>query len=174
MGLVGNEGMVGVSAVLGGTETKIATIQAQGDALRMSADVLREEFRRAGPLQSAMLRYTHGLMAQVSQSVVCNVRHPVEVRLARWLLMYHDRLDRNDFEMTHEFMAAMLGVRRASISEVAMKLQEKGFITYERGHIRIIDRPGLETFVCECYSVVKEFFEKLLFSSKLSQSPAKK
>ena len=165
VGLVGNEGMVGVSAILGGSEIKLATVQAQGDALKLSADVLKEEFQRAGALQSALLRYIHGLMAQVSQSVVCNVRHPVEVRLARWLLMYHDHLDRDDFEMTHEFMAAMLGVRRASISEVAMKLQEKGFITYERGHIRIIDRPGLELFVCECYPVVKEFFEKVLFSS---------
>jgi CRP-like cAMP-binding protein len=166
VGLVGYEGMAGVSAILGGTETKLATVQAQGEALTMNADVLRDEFRRGGAFQVSLLRYTHALMAQISQSAVCSVRHSVAARLSRWLLMYHDRLERDEFELTHEFMAAMLGVRRASISEVAMKLQEKGFITYERGHIRIIDRLGMEQFVCECYSVVKEFFDNLRISAQ--------
>ena len=161
VGLVGCEGMAGVSAILGGTETKLATVQAQGEAFAMNANVLREEFRRGGAFQVALLRYTHALISQISQSVVCSVRHSVEARLSRWLLMYHDRLERDDFELTHEFMAAMLGVRRASISEVAMKLQEKGFLIYERGHIRITDRQGMERFVCECYPVVKEFFDNL-------------
>lgn len=165
VGLVGNEGMAGISAILGGAEAKLATVQAQGDALAMNADVLREEFRRGGAFQAALLRYTHALMAQISQSVVCSVRHSVEARLARWLLMYHDRLDRDAFELTHEFMAAMLGVRRASISEVALKLQGKGFINYERGHVRITNRSGMEQFVCECYPVVKEFFDNLSLSS---------
>jgi CRP-like cAMP-binding protein len=162
VGLVGREGMVGISAILGGSETKIATVQAQGEALRLQAGKLREEFRRGGALQSVLLRYTHALMAQISQSVICNARHPVEGRLARWLLMYHDRLELDEFELTHEFMANMLGVRRASVSEVANKLQEKGFISYQYGRVRILDRKALEEFACECYPVVKEKFDDFL------------
>ncbi len=101
-------------------------------------------------------------MVQVSQSVVCNARHAVEGRLARWLLMYHDRLGRDEFELTQEFMASMLGVRRASISEVAEKLQAMGFIRYRRGRFTVLDRKGLEQFVCECYPVVKEKFDDFL------------
>jgi CRP-like cAMP-binding protein len=162
VGLVGREGMVGISAILGGNETKVATVQGEGTGLRMSAEKLREEFQRGGMLQSGLLRYTHALMAQISQSVVCNCRHEVEGRLARWLLMYHDRLDRDEFEMTHEFMANMLGVRRASVSGVAARLQERGLINYRRGHITILDRKGLESFACECYPVVQEKFEEFL------------
>lgn len=162
VGLVGREGMVGISAILGGGETKLATVQAAGSALRVSAEVVKEEFRRGGALQIALLRYTHTLITQISQSVVCNVRHPVEGRLARWLLMYHDRLERDEFELTHEFMAAMLGVRRASISEVAVKLQERRLIIYERGRIKIVDRARLEQFACECYPVVKKNLVNLL------------
>jgi CRP-like cAMP-binding protein len=162
VGLVGREGIVGVSAFLGGHETKVATVQAQGAALKMSAGKLREEFQRGGQLQSALLRYTHALMTQISQSVVCNVRHPVEGRLARWLLMYQDRLERDEFDLTHEFMANMLGVRRASISEVANRLQERGLINYQRGHVKILDRERLEAFACECYPVVKEKFDDFL------------
>jgi CRP-like cAMP-binding protein len=162
VGLVGNEGMVGVSAFLGGDETKVATVQGAGESLRMEVGKLREEFRRGGSLQSALLRYTHALMAQVSQSVVCNARHHVEGRLARWLLMYHDRLGRDQFELTHEFMSNMLGVRRAGVSEVAYKLQEMGFIRYQRGQVTIVDRKGLEAFACECYPVIKEKFREFL------------
>jgi CRP-like cAMP-binding protein len=147
---------------LGGSETKVATVQAAGASLRLEAGRLREEFRRGGTLQSALLRYTHALMTQVSQSVVCNARHPIEGRLARWLCMYHDRLERDEFELTHEFMANMLGVRRPSVSEVAEKLQEMGFIRYRHGRITMLDRNGLEEFVCECYPVVKEKFEDFL------------
>jgi CRP-like cAMP-binding protein len=162
VGLVGSEGMVGVSAFLGGDETKVATVQAAGEGLRLGADKLREEFRKGGTLQSALLRYTHALMTQVSQQVVCNARHHVEGRLARWLLMYHDRLGRDEFELTHEFMSHMLGVRRAGVSEVAEKLQEMGFIRYQRGRITVLDREGLEKFACECYPVVKEKFREFL------------
>jgi CRP-like cAMP-binding protein len=162
VGLVGREGMVGISAILGGGETKVATVQGQGEAVRISADKLLEEFQRGGSLQRALLRYTHALMTQISQSVVCNVRHNIEGRFARWLLMYRDRLDSDEFELTHEFMANMLGVRRAGISEIANKLQEMGFIRYQRGHIVILDRVGLERFTCECYPVVKEKFENFL------------
>lgn len=162
VGLVGREGMVGISAILGGDETKVATVQGQGEAVRMSVDKLREAFELGGLLQRALLRYTHALMTQISQSVVCNSRHHVEGRLARWLLMYHDRLDSDEFDMTHEFMARMLGVRRPGISEVANKLQQLGLIHYQRGHIVILNRKGLEEFVCECYPVVKEKFGNFL------------
>ena len=162
VGLVGREGVAGVSVFLGGTETKVATVQAEGVGLRIRAGALREEFARGGTLQSALLRYTHALMAQISQSAVCNVRHPLPGRLARWLLMYHDRLGREEFDLTHEFIANMLGVRRAGITEVAATLQQAGFINYQRGHIRILDRAGLEEFACECYPVVAEKFDDLL------------
>lgn len=162
VGLVGREGLVGVSVILGGSETKVATVQAVGNALKIRADVLREEFRRGGVLQAGLLRYTHALMTQISQSVVCNVRHPLPGRLARWLLMYHDRLGRDEFELTHEFMAAMLGVRRAGVSDVASELQRMGFINYRRGHVRIVNREGLEEFACECYPVVKEKYDAYL------------
>jgi CRP-like cAMP-binding protein len=162
VGLVGREGMVGISAILGGSETKVATVQAQGEALTMKVGKLREEFSRGGVFQNALLRYTHALMTQISQSVVCNARHPIEGRLARWLLMYHDRLERDEFELTHEFMANMLGVRRAGVSEIANKLQDLGYISYHRGRVKILDRNGLEGFTCECYPVVKEKFDDFL------------
>jgi CRP-like cAMP-binding protein len=162
VGLVGREGVAGVSAFLGGTETKVATVQGEGEGLRIRAAALREEFARGGTLQSGLLHYTHALMAQISQSAVCNVRHPLPGRLARWLLMYHDRLRRDEFDLTHEFMANMLGVRRAGVTEVAAALQQAGFINYQRGHIRILNREGLEDYACECYPVVREKFDDLL------------
>lgn len=162
VGLVGREGLVGISVILGGRETKVATVQAAGEALRIEARAMHEEFKRGGALQSLLLRYTHALMTQISQSAVCNVRHPIDGRLARWLLMYHDRLERNEFELTHEFMSNMLGVRRAGVSTAAGTLQKKGFIDYRRGHVRIKDRPSLEDYACECYPVVAEKFDVLL------------
>jgi len=162
VGLVGKEGMVGVSIVLGGTETKLGTAQAHGTALRIEAAKVREEFGKGGVFQSMLLRYTHTLISQISQSAVCNVRHPVEGRLARWLLMYHDRLERDEFEMTQQIMATMLGVRRSSVTEVAGKLQDMGFIQYQHGRLKITDRKGLEQFACECYPIVKEKIDELL------------
>jgi CRP-like cAMP-binding protein len=123
---------------------------------------MHEEFRRGGALQSLLLRYTHALMTQISQSAVCNVRHGIDGRLARWLLMYHDRLERDEFELTHEFMSHMLGVRRAGVSTAAGVLQKRGLIDYRRGHVRIKDRPALEDYACECYPVVAEKFDHLL------------
>lgn len=162
VGLVGREGIVGVSVILGGGETKVATVQAEGSALRIRADALREEFRRGGVLQNGLLRYTHALMTQISQSVVCNAHHPSPGRLARWLLMYHDRSGLDEFSLTQEFMASMLGVHRPGVGEVADELQQMGFISYRHGHIRIIDRKGLEDLVCECYSVVEEKYDDFL------------
>jgi len=162
VGLVGKEGIVGISAILGGEETKLATVQRAGMAVKVSVEVFREEFRRSSALQVALLRYTHALMTHISQSVVCNMRHKVEERLARWLLMFRDRAESDEFELTHEFMANMLGVRRSSISEIASKLQRRRLIHYQRGHIRILDGEGLEAFACECYSVVKEKYDAFL------------
>jgi CRP-like cAMP-binding protein len=161
-GLVGREGIIGVSAFLGGSETKLATVQHQGTAFKLRADKLREEFRTGGALQNALLRYTHALMSQISQSVVCTARHNVDGRLARWLLMFHDRVETNEFVLTHEFMANMLGVRRASVTEVANNLQEMKLIHYHRGHFMILDRKGLEAFTCECYPAAKEKFDDFL------------
>ena len=161
VGLVGREGMAGISAILGGAETKLATTQGAGEALRISVAVLDAEFARGGALHGLLLAYTHSLIAQVSQSVVCNVRHNIPTRLARWLLMYADRAPRAEFYLTQEFMANMLGVRRAGVSEAAEDLQRRGFISYQRGQVTITDRPGLEGFCCECYGVVKERFRNV-------------
>lgn len=166
VGLVGSEGIVGISAFLGGTETKVATVQASGGALSLRVGLLQESFRKGGFLQKQLLRYTHALMTQISQSVVCNVRHPVEGRMARWLLMYHDRLNVDVFEMTQEFISHMLGVRRSSVTEVALRLQEKNLISYQRGRITIVDREGLQKFACECYAVSKEKFDDLLHQAR--------
>ena len=162
VGLIGREGMTGISAILGGRETKVATVQGEGAALRLSSETLQEEFRRGGALQSLLLRYTHALMTQISQSVVCNMRHKLEGRLARWLLMFRDRIDSDEFTLTQEFMASMLGVRRSSISDVAHKLHSMGFMRYSRGHITILDREGLKEFACECYPVVKDEYDNFM------------
>lgn len=162
VGLVGKEGMAGVSIALGkDKEPKVATVQGAGTVLRLKASVLREETKRGGMLQAYLLRYTHALMAQISQSVVCNIRHPIEGRLARWMLMYHDRAERDEFKLTHEFIANMLGIRRAGVSMVANKLKRAGLIDYYRGSIKILDRQGLEDMTCECYPVVKAEFDSL-------------
>lgn len=162
VGLVGSEGIVGISAFLGGTETNVTTVQASGGALEMRVSQHQEMFRKGGLLQKQLLRYTHALMTQISQSVVCNVRHPVEGRMARWILMYHDRLNVDEFEMTQEYMAHMLGVRRSSVTEVALKLQELQLIRYHRGRFTILDRDGLEKFTCECYTVGERKFADFL------------
>ncbi|HVG35294.1 MAG TPA: Crp/Fnr family transcriptional regulator [Pyrinomonadaceae bacterium] len=162
VGLVGREGIVGVSAILGGSETKVATVQAAGTSERLRVDNLKSEFSRGETLQRMLLRYTHALMTQISQSVVCNSRHQVEGRLARWLLMFRDRVGIDEFELTHEFMANMLGVRRASITEIAGKLQEMELIRYQHGHFKILDRKRLEEFTCECYPAIKEKYDDFL------------
>jgi CRP-like cAMP-binding protein len=162
VGLVGREGLVGISAILGGRETKVATVQKTGEALRIRADVLLEEFRRGGTLQSVLLKYTHALMTQISQSVACNTRHQIPGRLARWLLMFHDRAQTDEFELTHEFLANMLGVRRAGVTEAADELQKLGLIENQRGLIKILDRKGLEQYACECYPTVKMRYDEFM------------
>jgi CRP-like cAMP-binding protein len=161
VGLVGFEGVAGVSATIGAIENKIATIQHTGTALRLDANSFRGEFQRGGALHEMVLRYMYALSSQISQSVVCNVRHSVEQRLIRWLLMHYDRVREDSFTLTQEFIAAMLGVRRAGVSEAAKNLQHMGLINYSRGHIHIVDKAGLEQSGCECYGVVSREFERI-------------
>lgn len=162
VGLVGYEGMAGVDVILGvNTASKVATVQHAGCALKIAAPTLKEAFNRGGKLQQYLLQYTHALMSQISASVLCNAHHKIDGRLARWILMYHSRVESDDFLMTHEFMANMLGIRRAGVSEVAKKLQDEGLIDYYRGHFRIIDRKGLEEKACGCFTVIEEGFSSL-------------
>jgi CRP-like cAMP-binding protein len=162
VGLTGNEGFAGVDVILGvDTASKVATVQAAGDALRIAAPALKEAFNCGGKLQQYLLQYTHALMSQISASVLCNVRHKIDGRLARWLLMYADRLESDEFILTHEFMANMLGIRRASVSQVARQLQNEGLIDYHYGRFRILNRKGLVEKTCQCYPVVKEEFDAL-------------
>ena len=161
VGLAGNEGLAGVEVILGVLRaSKVATVQAAGHALRVTPGKLKEVFDQGGQLHHSLLRYTHALMMQISVASLCNVRHTTDRRLARWVLMYHDRLDRDEFYMTHEFMANMLGIRRAGVSEVAKRLQDDGLVIYNRGNFRILDRAGLEDKACECYRVIREEFEQ--------------
>jgi len=163
MGLVGNEGVVGISLFMGGDTTpNEAVVQGAGKGLKLDARRMQEEFRRGSEFQLVLLRYTQALMTQISQTAVCNRLHSVEHRLCRWLLMNLDRTQSNKLEMTHDLIAARLGVRREGISVVAKGLQQRGLIKYVRGHIQILDRSGLESCACECYSVVKKEHDRLV------------
>jgi CRP-like cAMP-binding protein len=156
MGLVGNEGVVGIALFMGGDTTpNRAVVQGGGAAFRLTAKSLHSEFTRGGEFQHLLLRYTQALITQISQTAVCNRLHSVEQRLCRWLLMTHDRVQSDQLEMTQEFISNMLGVRREGVTHAARNLQEKGLISYVRGHIKILDRPKLEAHVCECYQVVR-------------------
>ena len=156
MFLVGNDGVVGVSSFLGGGITPNQdVVVVGGEALRMKASALRDEFRLGGALQALLLRYTQALITQISQTAVCNRLHAVEQRLCRWLLMCRDRVERDELEMTQEFISNMLGGRRETVTVAAGRLQDAGLIRYSRGHITIVDRRGLEAIVCECYLVVE-------------------
>jgi CRP-like cAMP-binding protein len=163
VGLVGNEGVVGIALFMGGDTTpNRAIVQGTGDAFRMPARVMLEEFRRGGAFQLSLLRYTQALITQISQTAVCNRLHSTEQRLSRWLLMTHDRAQRDDLQMTHQFISHMLGLQRESVSITAHRLQDQGAISYTRGHIRILDRQLLEECACECYQVVKVENDRLL------------
>ena len=160
---VGNEGMVGLPLLLGADRMMAQAItQMVGDALRMKADVFKREVTPASPLYSLLLRYTQALMNLISQSVACNRLHSIEERCCRWLLLCQDRVDSDEFPLTQEFLAQMLGVRRASVSVVAAILQKAGLIRYRRGKITILDRFGLEATSCECYHIVKQELDRLL------------
>ena len=162
MGLVGNEGVLGVAVFLGCESTCSRSLALiAGDSLRLPAKLLQDEFKRAGPLQTMLLRYTQTLINQISQTAVCNRLHSMEQRLCRWLLLCHDRKDRADLLMTQEFIANMLGGRRESVTVAAGRLQDMGLIRYCRGHISILNRGGLESAACECYRIVEDECERL-------------
>ena len=161
--VIGNEGVVGIALFMGGESTPSrAVVQSAGHGYRLNAGVLKTEFERGGPLQQLLLRYTQALIAQMTQTAVCNRHHAVDQQLCRWLLLSLDRLPTNELAMTQELIANMLGVRREGVTEAAGKLQAAGLIRYSRGHITVLDRPRLEKQVCECYAVVKREMDRLL------------
>lgn len=157
VGMVGDEGMVGMPMALGiGVSAVRALVQGSGMAMRMTSARFRAEFKKTPQLQRALFRYNHLLMAQISQTAACNRFHGVEARLARWLLMTSDRVHADEFLLTHEFLAHMLGVTRVGVTKAASILQRKQLIEYKRGNIKILDRKVLETVACSCYQIVKD------------------
>jgi CRP-like cAMP-binding protein len=161
--VVGNDGVVGISIFMGGESTPSrAVVQSAGKAIRLSAHVMRTEFTRGGSMQHLMLRYTQALITQMAQTAVCNRHHSVDQQLCRWLLLSIDRLASSEITMTQELIANMLGVRREGVTEAAGKLQKAGVISYQRGHIKVLDRARLELMSCECYAVVRRETARLL------------
>jgi len=161
--LVGNEGMVGISIFMGGESMPSSTVvQSPGEAFRLNRKIMKREFAQGGQLQHLALLYTQALIAQTSQTAVCNQHHSLDQQLCRWLLMSIDRLHKNNLVITQELIASLLGVRRESITHTAGKLQKDGLIDYARGRITVLDRPKLEERACECYATVKLEYERLL------------
>ena len=162
VGLIGREGMVGLSLFLGGAITpERAIVQISGRALKMAAADLSRELRHGSSLQVQLLRYTRSFLALVTQSVICSQHHSLEARFARWLLMMRDYSDSNTLQLTHEMVAGMIGTRRAGVSMATRALRERGLIDSGRGMIEIVDGDGLEEAACECYSIVRAEFTQL-------------
>lgn len=163
-GAIGRREVVGINAFMGGRETTQTEyiVQIPGDAIRIAADPLKEEFDRSKEMRDVMLKYTQAMIAQISQNVACNRLHSMEERCARWLLEVRERIESDEFPLTQEFIAEMLGVRRAGVTEAAGKLKERGLIDYTRGQIHVIDAQGLKAVSCECYMVLKEEYDRLL------------
>jgi CRP-like cAMP-binding protein len=160
--VVGNEGLVGIALFMGGETTPSrAIVQSGGNAYRLIAKRMKDEFNRHGQLQLLLLRYTQSLITQMAQTAVCNRHHTVDQQLCRWLLMSLDRLPSNRLTMTQELIANMLGVRREGVTTAAAKLQKLNVIQYARGRITVLDRPKLEHLCCECYAVVKKETDRL-------------
>ncbi len=161
--VVGHEGIVGISLFMGGETTPSrAVVQSAGLAFRLKANVMMQEFNRAGPVLHLLLRYTQALITQMAQTAVCNRHHSLDQQLCRWLLLSLDRLHSNEIVMTQELIANMLGVRREGVTEAAGNLQQAGLIRYRRGHITVLDRARLEQRTCECYAVVRREYDRLL------------
>ncbi|MCX8521521.1 MAG: Crp/Fnr family transcriptional regulator [Rhodoferax sp.] len=161
--IVGNEGLLGIALFMGGETTPSrAVVQSAGWGYRLKSHLIKAEFRRSGPVMNLLLRYTQALITQMTQTAVCNRHHSIEQQLCRWLLLSLDRLTGDSLTMTQDLIANMLGVRREGVTEAAGKLQRAGYIRYSRGHITVLDRPGLEKRVCECYEVVRLEFDRLL------------
>jgi CRP-like cAMP-binding protein len=163
VGLIGREGMVGLPLITGiDTAFVDAFVQGDGSALRMEASAFRHAMEAEPAFRDRLFRYLEAMSSQTTQTAACNGRHDLEQRLARWLLMAHDRADGDEFQITQEFLALMLCVYRPSVSVVASTLQRAGMIRYTRGHITVLDREALEATACDCYSVVKRRFARLL------------
>ena len=161
--IVGNDGLIGISLFMGGdTTSSWAVVQSAGFGYRLKAQLLKDEFQRAGPILNLLLRYTQALITQMSQTAVCNRHHSIEQQLCRLLLLSLDRLQSNSLTMTQELIANMLGVRREGVTEAASHLQRAGIISYSRGHIDVLNRKRLEVRACECYQVVKAETDRLL------------
>jgi len=156
-GVIGLEGLAGVSVLLGAPSTpNLALVQGELYASKISSGDLIGEFRRNGELNRLILRFMHSLFTQVAQTAACNRLHTLDQRLARWLLMMHDRINGDEFTLTQEFLSRMLGVRRAGVSVAANDLRHSGLIDYHRGNINVLNRRGLEAESCECYQIVKK------------------
>jgi len=159
-GVIGREGLAGVAVLLGAKSTpNQAIIQAEVSASRIASKDLMAEFRRNGELNRRILRFVHSMFTQVAQTAACNRLHTLDQRLARWLLMSHDRIAGDAFSMTQDFLSRMLGVRRAGVSVAANSLKQKGLIDYRRGDIHVLNREGLEAASCECYEIVTQEYE---------------
>jgi CRP-like cAMP-binding protein len=163
IGVVGNDGVVGIAIFMGGDTTpNRAVVQSAGATFKMKASLMKDEFTRGGRFHNLCLRYTQALITQISQTAVCNRLHSVDQQLCRWLLLSHDRLPSDRLVMTQDLIANMLGVRREGITHAAKRLQTAGYISYVRGDMTILDREGLESCVCECYEVVRTEYDRLL------------
>jgi CRP-like cAMP-binding protein len=160
---VGNEGMIGLPVFLGADFHPFrAVVQVPGEAVRVSAATFVKVVEPGGPLDRHLRRYTLYRLRCASQTGACNAMHAVEERTARWLLMAHDRVGRNEFAITHEFLSELLGVRRQTVSIIAGTLQRAGLITYRRGVLRVLDREGLEAASCECYEIMKDLYARIM------------
>ena len=163
VGTIGNEGIVGLPVLFGDRQAPTSVyIQVPGAGLRMNSDQFAKELERSASMRTVMLHYAHAFFNQVAQSAACNQFHSLRQRCCRWLLMTHDRMNSDEFLLTQEFLAMMLGVRRSGVSVVAGTLRRAGLIRYTRGNVTIIDRAGLERQSCECYGVSKREFDRLL------------
>jgi CRP-like cAMP-binding protein len=166
VGIIGNEGMVGISIFMGvRTARNRAVVQGAGTAMRMKAAALRHETTSVGSLHRLLHRYSHSLLTQVAQSAACNRFHQVNARLARWLLMTHDRLGTDEFQLTQEFMSNMLGVRREGVTAAARLLQRERLISYSRGRIKILNRAGLAAATCKCYRIIRDESDSYLLKN---------
>lgn len=163
VGLVGDEGMIGITLILDVPVSPLrALVQGAGVALRMNAAPFRRELALSPTLSGTLKRYLYVAMIQIAHTATCTRFHVVEERLARWLLMTHDRAHSNDFHVTHEFLANMLGVRRVGVTKAASSLQQRQLISYRRGHVRILDRAGLETAACLCYGADSAIYARTM------------
>jgi CRP-like cAMP-binding protein len=161
LGLIGREGLVGVSAILGGVSPYRAVVQVGGGALRIGGQKLNEEFQRNPFLRNLLLKYTNAFIIQIAQSSICNCYHPLQERLCRWLLVARDAVGSNELVLTHELIARLLGTRRASVTVAAGLLQRAGLIKISRGRITIADSAGLEATSCECYGILRDGVRRL-------------